>query len=340
MADTTFDPNAAAAHAENLYGLPADEGTASVIVVPVPFDATSSYGTGSKDGPAAILRESLQVDLLDRRFGRVYQRGLYMQPIPAEIAALSDRAAALTRPIIDRGGATDADAEAVRETDDICWRVNEHVHERVRAIYEAGKTPGVVGGEHGVAFGAYRAAAEVFPGVGILQIDAHLDLRPAFEGFRWSHASIMHNVLTELPGVARIVQVGIRDFCEQEAELAEAESERIRVHFADDLADERFFGTPFRDLCERIIDDLPPRVFVNVDIDGLEPSLSPNTGTPVPGGLSWDQFSVLLQLLRDSDREVVGFDLVEVSPSPLPDARPIDAAIGARVLYRLCGLAG
>jgi agmatinase len=147
----------------------------------------------------------------------------------------------------------------------------------------------------------------------------------------------MHNVLSRLPGVARLVQVGIRDFSEGELDFARSQGDRVVTHFDDAWGDEQLHGTPFAALAARAIDSLPETVYVSFDIDALDPALCPNTGTPVPGGLSFNQASLLLDLLLKSERRVVGFDLVEVAPGP-PRGPEIDAIAGARALYRLCGV--
>ncbi len=344
-----FDPNAAATESDNVFGLPDDRDVASIILIPVPYDATSSYGVGSARGPEAIREASQQVDLFDRRFGNIYERGIYMEPHPEQIRQWSAEARTHSQPIINQGGPRNGDEDALHRVDQLSARAGAHARDRALAAYDEGKVPGIIGGEHGVAYGLYDAAAQRHPGVGILQIDAHMDLRPAFEGFAWSHASVMHNVVYDLDGVSRIVQVGIRDYCEQEASLAESLSPdnlkdngqagetSVVTYFWDDLADERNNAVPWGVACERIINRLPSEIVISIDIDGLDPSLCPNTGTPVPGGLSWDQLSLLLKMIKESDRTVVGFDLVEVCPSTIEGASPIDASIAARVLYRLCG---
>ena len=344
-----FDPNAAATQSSNIFGLPDNREDASIILIPCPYDATSSYGVGSAHAPEAIREASAQVDLFDRRFGAIYERGIFMEPHPPEVLEWSRQARVLAEPIIEQGGSKAGDEDAVSQVDSYSRRAASFVHDRALVALDEGKVPGLIGGEHGVAFGLYKAVAERHPGVGILQIDAHMDLRPAFEGFAWSHASVMHNAVYDLDGVSRIVQVGIRDYCEQEGSLAESLAPdnqkdgsvdgdtQIITYFWDDLADERNNAVPWSVACERIINKLPSEVIISVDIDGLDPTLCPHTGTPVPGGLSWDQLSLLLKMIKESERTVVGFDLVEVCPSRVPGSAPIDASIGARVLYRLCG---
>jgi agmatinase len=189
-----------------------------------------------------------------------------------------------------------------------------------------------------VPLGAIRGAAEAFPGLGILHVDAHMDLRDAFGGFQYSHASIMHNVLRGIPGVAKLVQVGIRDLSEDELSFAKSQGPRVETHFDDVWAEQLLDGAGYSKLCQQAVNALPQNVYVSFDIDALDPSLCPHTGTPVPGGLSFNQAAILLDTLRASGRRVVAFDLVEVAPGRA-DGPEIDANVGARVLYKLCGTA-
>jgi agmatinase len=195
-----------------------------------------------------------------------------------------------------------------------------------------------------VPFGAIRAAAERHPGLGILHVDAHADLRVAYEGFRWSHASIMDNVLREVPGVARLVQVGIRDFSEDELRAIHRGDGRVVTHFDQQWQRRSFAGEPFDLLCREAVGPLPQQVWVSFDIDGLDPALCPHTGTPVPGGLSFAQVAHLLEVLAGSGRTIVGFDLVEVAPGPdgadsAGSSAEWDAKVGASVVSKLCGAA-
>lgn len=344
-----FDPDAAAT-GDGIFGLPYRRDEASVVLLPVPFDATTSYGGGCCGGPGAIRRASLQVDLQDHQFGPIYERGIFMEEESPEILALSRRARALAAPIIERGGAEASDAATIREVDDAALQVERFVYEATRRVLQEGRLPGLVGGDHSIPLGAVKACAERFgqetgapggggAGLGVVQIDAHMDLRPAFEGFRYSHASIMYNILAEIPDVTRLVQIGIRDYCRGEYELVQSHSERISTQFDPDwhrrMDEER---VPFATLCQEAIDRLPQHVYVSFDIDGLDPSLCPHTGTPVPGGLSFNRACRLLEAIARSGRRVVGFDLVEVTPGPSEAEPEWDANVGARLLYKLCAL--
>lgn len=326
-----FDPDGAITNGA-LFGLPHGREESRVIVIPVPFDATASYGTGSADGPGAIRTASAQLDLHDTTFGDVWRRGIFMEPIPEDIAELSAHARTLTAPIIDKGGADDTDSDAIERIDAAGERVRDFVRGKVAGVLAEGRFPIMLGGEHSVSLGAIEAAAATGP-IGVLQIDAHADLRDAFEGFRHSHASVIRNALEMCPALTSVVQVGIRDVSLGEVEYGDA-SGRVRM-FTDDAIGARLAaGNGFAEIAGDIVHSLPDKVYVTVDIDGLDPSLCPSTGTPVPGGLSWREFSVLLATLRDSGKTIVGADLVEVAPGPTE----WDANVGARVLYRLCAL--
>ena len=330
-----FDANAPAAPDSGVFGLPHDPDGARLVLIPVPFAATVSYGGGAERGPAAILQASRQVDLYDLQTGRPWQQGIAMLPPDAGIAAAHGKARALAAPLIERGGATDADREAVAAIDAAGELVEQFTWQQARAVLQRGGIPGIVGGDHSVPQGAIRAAAEQHPGLGILHIDAHADLRPAYEGLRYSHASIMHNVLQQVPGVQRLVQVGIRDFSEGELRAIQQSEGRVVTHFDQEWCRRRFLGDSFAAQCRGAIDALPEHVWISFDIDGLDPALCPHTGTPVPGGLQFAEAIHLCHDLARSGRRIVGFDLCEVAPGE----DEWDANVGARVLYKLCGFA-
>jgi agmatinase len=334
-----FDPSRPATGG-GIFGLPFTPEQARVVLVPVPWEPTVSYGAGTADGPDAILRASRQVDLLDRETGRPYEAGIALLPIPAEVRAWSDQARQAALPVIEAGGPGE-DPElrrGVLEVDALGERLNTWVHLQAADWMERGKIVGVVGGDHSVPFGAIKGVAERHPGLGVLHVDAHLDLRNAYEGFRWSHASIMYNVLREIPGVQRIVQVGIRDYSDEEDAYLRDNPERIRAYFDPDLRRMLLDGEAWSHLARRIVADLPRDVYVSFDIDGLDPALCPHSGTPVLGGLSFPEAVNLLRTVVESGRRIVGFDLCEVAPDP--DGRSDwDGNVGARVLYKEVGFA-
>ena len=336
---TAFDPNAAAS-GDGIYGLESTPDDARVVLIPVPWEATVSYGGGTADGPAAILRASRQVDLFDRDTGRPYEKGIAMLDVPADVRAWSDEARALAGPVIAAGGAgEDADLISnLARVNDIGKRLNARVAEDTRAWLAKDRIVGIVGGDHSVPLGAIHEFGRKYPGIGVLHIDAHADLRIAYEGFTFSHASIMENVIREVDSVSKLVQVGIRDYCEQEDEMIRAYPQRIRTFFESDVRRELLDSGSWRRICGRVAAELPQNVYVSFDIDGLDPALCPHTGTPVPGGLSFAELVILLRAVVDSGRRIVGFDLVEVAPHP-SGLDEWDANVAARALYKLIGFA-
>lgn len=330
---TAFDPDAAASPGSGIFGLTTPRDDAQVVLVPVPFAATVSYGGGAECGPAAICAASHQVDLYDWHFGRIYEKGIHLLPEdPAVVAAHGPAREAVIRVLAQGGGEVD-DAD-IRAIDAAGVVVNESLRRAVVPLLDEGRIVGVIGGDHSVPFAAIAAAAEREP-IGILHIDAHADLRCAYEGFQWSHASIMHNVLESCPQVTRLVQVGVRDYSEGELQAIHASSGRVVTHFDADWQARRFAGESYDQLVEEMLRGLPERVWISVDIDGLDPSLCPHTGTPVPGGLLFPEVVHMLSVLAASGRRIVGFDLVEVAPG----VGDWDANVGARLLYKLCGAA-
>jgi agmatinase len=335
-----FDPDGAGDPEGSVFGLPFSEEESSVVLVPVPWEATTSYGRGTARGPAAIRAASPQLDLFDPvlaelGLGRPWQWGIHMLPEDPEIVALDARACARALPVIAVGGRLGDDPElhaALAEVNAASEQLDAWVRARVETGLAAGKIVGTVGGDHSVSLGAIAAHAARWPGLGVLHIDAHADLRSAYEGFTRSHASVMDNVLDQVPGVARLVQVGIRDLSAPEHERSRVD-DRVITWLDPALRERTFAGTPWGVLCREIVETLPHEVYISFDIDGLDPALCPGTGTPVPGGLSFAEAQALLLAVVRSGRTVVGFDLVEVA------GQEWDANVGARILHRLCGLA-
>lgn len=276
-----------------------------------------------------MLRASAQVDLWDADFGDAWRSGICLVDVDPRIERWDEEAEPDALRVID--GAEGDDAAAAR-VNRLSAEVNASVRDAARAILARGGVPAVLGGDHSSPLGLLLALEESAPGFGILHIDAHADLREAYEGFTFSHASIMHNALDLLPGMKRLVQVGLRDVGEREAQRIRAEGDRVVAYFDSDLAHRLAHGERWAALADEIVSALPDRVYVSFDIDGLDPALCPGTGTPVPGGLSFRDAVVLLRALARA-RHIVGFDLCEVGSGEW------DGNVGARVLYKLCGAA-
>jgi len=326
-----FDPNEAALN-NHLFGLPFDEDECDIHVLPAPWEVTVSYGAGTAQGPEEIRSESAQVDLYDEKFPEGWQRGIWMHEIDEGWAAKSDQLREKAEKYLEayeREEVDTAELKLLDEINDSCGNFHRWVERQSDKILSEDKRLILLGGDHSTSLGALRASKKKYGNFGVLQIDAHADLRPAYEGFEYSHASIMYNGLKE-ELMESLTIVGLRDFCHQEAEMIGSES---NIHaFTDKAMNQALFaGQTWTQVCRNIINTLPDQVYLSVDIDGLDPSLCPNTGTPVPGGLSMAQFLFLLDAVVESGRKFIGADLVEVSPGN--DAW--DANVGARVLYAI-----
>jgi agmatinase len=258
-------------------------------ILPVPYDRTASYAAGARTGPDAILLASRQLESYDERLRADPSRAGLVTYAPLEPHAEGPRAM----------------LDAVRDA--------------VSEIGDAGLVPVVLGGDHAVTIGAFEAVVEATTDLGVLQIDAHADMRDSYEGSRYSHACVMRRVRERVDAVS----VGIRSYSEEEA--AHMQAAGVSVHSPRDL---RTAGDP-----GALLGALPPNVYVTIDVDGFDPSIMPATGTPEPGGLSWDEVDSILEWTA-THRRIVGFDVVELAPIPglhAPDY------LAARLVYRTIG---
>ena len=334
---TTFDPNGPATAHSGIFGLSCSRADSALVYLPVPWETTTSYGGGTAGGPAAILAASRQVDLFDAEVLRPYEAGLHLLPESAEIRRRGQTSRRQAQRIIANGGEIGGSRPLQKALAAVnaagAW-LNARVEAETSRLLAAGKIVGLIGGDHSTPFGALQATARKHPRFGVLQIDAHADLRPRYEGFAWSHASIMHNVLEQIPAVERLVQVGIRDFCEAEYDYGRHQGKRLKVFWDAGLQQRRLQGCPWTKTAAEIVATLPRAVWISFDIDGLDPRFCPHTGTPVPGGLDFAEAVHLIATVARSGRKIIGFDLNEVSPAP-GGQDEWDANVGARLLYKL-----
>ncbi len=336
----TFDPNSVGQKTENIFGLPFTADEAAIAVIPVPWEVTVSYREGTASGPEAILAASYQVDLYDPDYVDAWRIGLAMEEIPTELRNLNDEMRPTAEEYIGmlEEGHTPEDhplmKQMLEKINASCEKMNEWVQERAAAQLDRGAIAAVLGGDHSTPLGLIRELAKRHDSFGILHIDAHADLRDAYEGFTYSHASIMFNAIKE-PTLTKLVQVGIRDYCEMESDLVASSDGRIVSFYDRDIKTKMFEGMSWMHICQEIVSQLPDEVYVSFDIDGLDPKLCPNTGTPVPGGLEYEQALYLVRMVAESGRVIIGFDVNEVAPG---DEDEWDANVGARLLYRLANL--
>ncbi len=333
-----FDPNSPGDTSMGIFGLPFSEDESEVVIIPVPWEVTVSYGGGTAKGPKAVFDASFQVDLHDSLFPELWKIGIAMNEIPVKLA----RRSALLRKKsehyitkLEQGQEPDTNKAMRKLRDEInkaCEEMNAHVKHAVSKQLKTGKLVALLGGDHSTPLGMMQALGEHVGSFSILQIDAHADLRKAYEGFTYSHASIMYNAL-RVNGVEKLVQVGIRDHCPEESDEMRLHQGKVMTFFDRDLKHGAYKGLSWEKQCDEIIATLSDKVYLSFDIDGLDPKLCPNTGTPVAGGLEFEQACFLIEKLVRSGKKLIAFDINEVSPGK----DEWDANVGARLLYRFCG---
>lgn len=333
----TFDPNMPGAANGSYFALPFSLQEAEIVLISVPWDVTTSYRAGTHMGPEAITEASAQVDLFNARVPEAWNIPLATVPVHEELPILNRSALKMAEKVIqcwedgeDPGNCGLGDV--LEQVNQACARMNRIVYLQSAEQLRLGKMVGIVGGDHSVPLGYLQALGEHYGSFGMLHIDAHADLRKAYEGFAYSHASIMFNALNTVPSITSLTQVGVRDYCSEEYERIRNDA-RIAFFPDESLHEDLYEGLTWRDQCHRIMESLPDQVYISLDIDGLSPDLCPHTGTPVPGGLGFQQVDYLLYLLASSRRRIIGFDLCEVTPA---DNDPWDAIVGARLLHKIC----
>lgn len=337
---STFDPNSAGNPNNNVFGLPFSEEDAKLVLLPVPWEVTVSFGSGTARSAEQIMKASLQVDLFDPDVENGWKQGFFLKEPDRKILLKSDylrKEAELYIDYISKGDAVENNqfmCKTLKEVNEGGHFLNNWVYQQTKYLLDKNKIVGLLGGDHSTPLGFMKAVAEKHGDFGVLQIDAHCDLREAYEGFVYSHASIMYNALKEVPNIQKLVQVGIRDYSEGEHQFIRQNASRIRTYFEKEIREREFEGETFKQIAGEIVQQLPDKVYISFDIDGLDPKLCPNTGTPVPGGFETEQVFYLFKQIIKAGKKIVGFDLSEVSTSE----NGWDANVGARVLFKLCNL--
>ena len=335
---STFDPNIVSNPNNNIFGLPTTEDTARLVIVPVPWEVTVSYGSGTARAPEAILKSSLQVDLFDAEVPEGWKQGYFMRTIDRKLLMKSDylrKEAELYIDYISKGDEVSANqfmSKTLRDVNEGGIFLNTWVYDQTKVLLEKGKLVGVLGGDHSVALGFMKANGEIKGDFGVLQIDAHCDLREAYETFNYSHASVMYNALNEIPQISKLLQVGVRDYGGDEWEFIKNSEYRVITYFDKEIKTRQFEGDSWKNIAEEIVSKLPEQVYISFDIDGLDRKLCPHTGTPVPGGFEAEEVFYIFRKVMESGRKIIGFDLCEVGISE----SDWNSNVGARVLFKLC----
>ena len=336
---SSFDPNSVASGDGNIFGLPFTAEEASLVLIPVPWDVTVSYKDGTSKGPQAIFDASAQVDLFDPLVQDSWKIGVAMEGISKDIVkknSVMRKKAAQYIGNLEKGVSAETAAmkKIRKEVNAGCTDLKYFVKKSAQKHLNKSKFVALVGGDHSTPLGFMEALAEKHDHFGILQLDAHCDLRKAYEGFEYSHASIMYNAL-KISQVKKLVQVGIRDWCEEENTYIQKSKGRVKTFFDFQIKEQLYRSRSWASICTDIVQELPKMVYISFDIDGLDPKLCPNTGTPVPGGLEFEQAVFLIEMIARSGKKIIGFDLNEVAPGK----DEWNGNVGARMLYKMCSLA-
>lgn len=262
---------------------------AKYVLIPVPYDGTSTYVKGADQGPQAIIDASDSIELYDIELdAEGYREGIY----------------------------TDVPIRQNKTPEEMV----QAVFERVSHFVKSNKIVGVLGGEHSVSIGSIQAMKAQFPNLSVLQIDAHADLRDSYQNSPYNHACVMRRA-QEMG--ANVVQVGIRNVCTEEKPFIVPEN----MFYAHQIRHRNNW-------MEESLHRLPGEVYLSIDLDGLDPSILPSTGTPLPGGLSWYQLTDFLTLLFQT-KKIVGFDVVELCPNPSEKSSDVLAAV---LVYKIINL--
>lgn len=259
-----------------------------IVLIPVPYDGTSTWIKGADKGPQAIIEASDSIEMWDIET----QSEVYLKGIHTDSAVLEK-----------------SSPEAMFEA----------VYQRVAQRLSDEKWVGILGGEHSVSCGSIKAHAEKFADLTVLQIDAHADLREEYHGSKFNHACVMRRAQEW----CRVVQVGIRSVCKEEMEFIDPNS----IFYAHQLWQNN-------DWIDKVIEKLSSNVYLTIDLDGLDPSILPSTGTPEPGGLSWWQLLTLIERLTKAKR-LVGFDVVELCPNPAEKSSDL---LAAKLVYKILSM--
>jgi agmatinase len=335
-----FDANGVSNPKNNIFGLPFSEEEASLIILPVPWEVTVSYGAGTSRAAEHIFIASMQVDVFDSECNNAWRKGFFMRPHDRKLLMKSDylrKEAELYIDYISKDELVEKNAfmtKSLKEINEGSAMLNKWVYEQTIDLLNRGKLVALLGGDHSAPFGFYKAIGEKHGDFGILQIDAHCDLRKSYTDFTYSHASVMYNALNEIPQLKKIVQVGVRDYSQEEWEYICNSDYRLITYFDKDVKERIYDGQTWKQITDEMINHLPQKVYVSFDIDGLDPKLCPHTGTPVQGGYETEQILYLIKKIKQSGRQFIGFDLVEVGTGETD----WDANVGAHVLWKLCNL--
>jgi len=312
-------------YSKYIFGTPVNYIKSKIVILPIPFDGTSSYRKYSQNAPYKILEASNQVDLFDIDFGNLYRRNVYMEKISPLIIKINNYILSIQKKFF-------TSFDSAEKINSIMSANNNFIYKWTLNALNADKIPILLGGEHSIIFGAIQACFNVYKSreLSILHFDAHSDMRLNYDGFNYSHASIINNIQNRISTPKRIIQVGIRDVSYSEYKQIQLSNE-IYSFLDKDIRKYKLLGS-FDVLSEDIIEKLGDLIYITIDIDGLDIPYCSNTGTPVPGGLNFDHIIHILSNIKKKKKRIIGADICETSSSTL------DSIVSMRLLYKLTGV--
>ena len=337
-----FDPNGAIPDNGNYFGIPLEPEEAALVLISAPWDLSLKVRNGSSFAPDAIIEASRSVDFFEPMAPDSWRKGIATVPIDYTIQDMSHRLRSDAERIVkvhEKQGGTTFDnlvyERSLRRVNEGFQALNDNIYKQSKMWLDEDKIVGLVGGDQSTAYGHIRAVAEHHGSLGVLHIDSSCNLKSCHQGFEFSHASVMHNILRDVPRVERLVGVGVRAFSPEEWQRAESDP-RVKLFTGQSIWSRHFEGVLWSTICNEIVESLPQNVYVSLDVNGLTVECSPHNGMVVAGGVRFPEVIYLLGKIVDSGRKIVGFDLSEVVPD-MDDKT--DAAIASRLLYNICSMA-
>lgn len=332
---------------------------AQCVLLGAPWEVSVSYGSGTVHGPQWIQQAGSQLDFFNPQTKKnISKQGIYfwlaeslkkkndeIRPLALKLiqnqervlqgCSLSSKEAKSFKQDPAESKQTHLDLQKVNQA---CEEMVQTVQEKTQKILDDQKLFGLIGGDHSVSEGALLEMGRRYKGnFGLLHLDAHADMRSAYQGFQHSHASVMYNVLHQEHSPCSIVQAGVRDLCEEEHQLISSHP-RVHCFFDYEIKKQLFEGKTWKALVHSILKKLPNDIYISLDADALSWAYAPNTGCPVPGGLNFNHVSYLLDQIALSKKTIIGFDVVEVSRPQSSFFGEWDGNVGARLVYQLCEL--
>ncbi|MBQ2365284.1 MAG: arginase family protein [Alistipes sp.] len=341
MSNKEFNPNGVIPDNGNYFGFPVEPNDAALVLLSAPWDATTSMRVGSSYAPDAIIEASRRIDLYDPVSPDSWRKGVATAPIDYTIQDLSlnlHSDAERVMKLHDELGMSVLEniiyTRSLRRVNEGMAEMNKNIYAQSAEWVNKGKIVGLVGGDQSTSYGLVKAIGQKYGEFGMLHIDSKVNLRDKFCGFDFSYASIMHDLLRDVEQIKSLVSVGVREFSPIEWQRAQ-ENERVKLFTGQQIWSSHFEGVNWSTICNQIIAELPEKVYIALDIDGLTMDCSPHTGTIISGGLRFPEVVYLLDKLVNSGRQIVGFDLSGVVPC---HNDKVDALVAARLLFKMCGI--